>query len=90
MKPRRTHASNCVFYLDGGTEDNDLWIERTFSSEDPDVPVFASVWELTDAERAEVAAGANIELCVFGIHPPVALQTTTVALGKPPSAEEQS
>lgn len=82
MKPRRTHESNRVYRLPGGTEDNDLWVTETFCSEEPDVPVILSTWEPTDEERAAIAAGANVELAVWGGQPPVALQTTDVPLGK--------
>lgn len=87
MKPRRTHTSNAVYKLDGGNEDNDLWVERTFCSE-THATVLCSTWEPTDEERAAIAAGANIELAVYGgEQPPVSMQTTTVTLGKRPGAE---
>lgn len=85
MRPRRTHDSNRVYRLAGGTEDNDLWVQETFDSENPSVPVICSVWEPTPEERHAIANGANIELAVWGGQPPVALQTTTVPLGKPSS-----
>jgi hypothetical protein len=85
MKPRRTHSSNAVLKLPGGTEDNDLWIEATHNSEDPAEPVLVSVWELAPEERELIAAGANIELAVHGsAHPPVAMGVTDIPLGKPP------
>lgn len=83
VKPRRTHESNRVYRLPGGTEDNDLWVTETFDSERPEQQVIVSVWEPSPEERAAIAAGANLELAVWGEQPPVALGTTTVALGKP-------
>jgi hypothetical protein len=88
MKPRRTHDSNSVYRLVGGTEDNDLWTTVTFDSERPEVPVVLSVWEPTDEERARIAAGENIQLAVWGGQPPVAVQVTDTPLGKPPTNEE--
>lgn len=80
MKPRRTPQSNVVLRLDGGNEDNDLWAER---SDEEGVPVIRSTWELSAADRQEIAEGANIELITWGVsHPPVALQTTTRQLGR--------
>lgn len=45
MNPRRTHESNFVFRLEGGTEDNDLWVHRGLDEDQ--IPVICSVWELT-------------------------------------------
>lgn len=83
MKPRRFHGANFVFRLEGGNEDNDLWVERM---EGPDgEPLIGSVWEPTDEERARIAAGENVALVVWGTgHPPVALAPTPVPLGKGP------
>jgi hypothetical protein len=81
MKPRRTHSSNQVFRLEGGTEDNDLWVRRDIEDGEPTI---TSVWEPTAEERAAIAAGANIELTVWGMGtPPVALRPTDEPLGKP-------
>lgn len=83
MKPRRFHGANRVFRLEGGTEDNDLWIQQL---ENPYCMV--SVWELTDEDRAAIAAGANVELRIWGnLHPPCAVNLTEVPLGKPPTLE---
>lgn len=72
MKPRRTPTSNQVFRLVGGNEDNDLWVEQ--AEDVGGSPIILSVWELSDAERAAIAAGATIELMVWGQGtPPVAL-----------------
>jgi hypothetical protein len=79
MKPRRTPHSNAVFRLDGGTEDNDLWVQRSTSG----VGHLLSVWELTDDERRRVAAGENVYLVVWGHDmPPVALGVTDQPLGR--------
>lgn len=80
MRPRRTPASNQVFRLPGGNEDNDLWLTNV---ELEGHPVLVSVWELSDEERARIAAGDNIQLLVWGPgHPPVQLATTDIALGR--------
>lgn len=85
MKPRRTVLSDTVFRLPGGNEDNDLWV--TTYGEDQGGPCIGSTWELTDDERAAIAAGANIELIVWGTgHPPVAVRTCDYALGKAATA----
>lgn len=86
MKPRRTHDSNKVYSLSGGTEDNDLWTEVVEG--DGGFLNITSVWEPTDAERRELAEGANVALTVLGAQPPVGLATTRVPLGKPPSADD--
>lgn len=85
MRPRRTHASNQVFRLPGGTEDNDLWVTLR---QDPRYGLeISSTWQPTQAERDAIAAGANIELTVWGHgHPPVALGLTAGPLGKPPGS----
>jgi hypothetical protein len=80
MNPRRTPNSNCVFRLPGGTEDNDLWVEQTTSEQGPCI---RSVWQLSDEERARVAAGENVYLVVWGTGtPPVALGVTDDPLGR--------
>lgn len=86
MKPRRTHRSDTVFRLPGGTEDNDLWVERRV--DESNFPVLESVWEPTDEERAAIAEGQNVYLLVWGGgHPPVALGVTDVPLGKAPTED---
>lgn len=82
MKPRRTHTSNQVFELAGGTEDNSLWTHVEY--EPGRAPRISSVWELTPAERAAVAAGANVQLTVWGGQPPVAMRVVDTPLGKAP------
>jgi hypothetical protein len=82
MKPRRTVQSDIVYRLPGGNEDNDLWVSRL--QDDQGAPVIQSVWEPTAGERRLIAEGANIELLVWGGgHPPVAMHTTFVQLGRP-------
>lgn len=79
MKARRTPSSNQVFRLEGGTEDNDLWVEVAVSDQGP---CLRSVWELTPKEREQVAAGANVYLLTWGAGtPPVALGVTDEPLG---------
>lgn len=79
MRPRRTPASNQVFRLLGGTEDNDLWVQRVVQDGQP---IIRSVWELDDDERAAIAKGAHIRLHVFGDGtPPVALDVVSTPLG---------
>lgn len=82
VKPRRTHESNKVYRLQGGNEDNDLWVTEAV---DEGTPIIVSVWEPTPEERQAIADGENIELAVWGGQPPVALGTTPVELGKAPS-----
>lgn len=80
MKARRTHASNAVFRLTGGTEDNDLWVEKTTEYGEQ---IIKSTWEPTADERKRIAAGGNISLCVWGSGtPPVLLTVTDEPLGK--------
>lgn len=81
MKPRRTHDSTGVYRLEGGTEDNDLWVSA--ATDDDGTHVIFSVWEPTDEERERIAAGWSIELAVWGGQPPVSLAVTDVPLGKP-------
>jgi hypothetical protein len=81
MRPRRTPYSNGVFSLEGGTEDNDLWVQR---DELPDgTPFIRSCWVFTPTERDAIAAGANVELSVMGSgHPPVELCVVTYPVGR--------
>lgn len=86
MKPRRTVLSNSVFRLQGGNEDNDLWVRKT--THEDGSSVICSTWVPSDEERAAIAAGANIELVVWGTGtPPVAMHTDDTPLGRPPNAE---
>jgi len=72
MNPVRTEFSNANFKLVGGTEENDLPVERTVDLEGN--PVIVSMWKLTDEERLNIMYGADVRLVVWGTgHPPVAL-----------------
>lgn len=83
MRPRRTHHTNTVFRLPGGTEDNDLWLEHANSGTGT---VLRSTWVPTDDERARIAAGENIELAVYSqSHPPVSMRIVNHPLGAPPA-----
>jgi hypothetical protein len=77
MKPRRTQHSNRVYRLEGGTEDNDLWVEEDFKEH-----TIRSVWQLTDEERQKVADGHNVYLVCWGVQTPVAIGVTDDKLGK--------
>lgn len=84
MKPRRTYTSVQVFRLQGGDEDNDLWVTRYAPAEGG--PALGSTWVPTDKERQAIADGANVELLVFGDgQPPVALRLSHYPLGKRPA-----
>jgi hypothetical protein len=83
MKPRRTHFTDRVFGLPGGTEDNDLWV---YDLEDNDGNhLICSVWEPSPEERAAIASGENVRLIIWGRGlPPIAMDTTDEPLGKRP------
>jgi hypothetical protein len=81
MKPRRTPNSTSVHKLEGGTEDNDLWAEGGIDVDGN--AVIRSVWEPSQKEREQLAAGANVYLVVWGTAtPPVAMGVTDEPLGK--------
>lgn len=85
IRPRRTHLTDKVFRLPGGTEDNDLWARIT--TDERDVPVVCSTFVPTDEQRARIAAGENIELCIWGGgQPPVSVHLTDTPIGKAPEA----
>jgi hypothetical protein len=89
MNARRTYASTGVLTLPGGNEDNDLWFTE-YRPEEGGVAM-GSTWVPTDEERKAIAAGANIELVVWGVsHPPVAVRLSTYPLGKPPAQQERN
>ena len=84
VKARRTHNTDRVFRLPGGTEDNDLWVYDLTDGHNNHV--IASVWEPTKKEREAIANGENIRLLVWGDGiPPFAMDTTDEPLGKPPN-----
>lgn len=84
MKPRRTHLANHCFSLPGGTEDNDLWSRVELDAERESVAL-VSTWEPSDDERRAIAGGENVRLVIWSpAQPPVAVETTDEALGRPP------
>lgn len=88
MRARRTYNSNAVFRLVGGTEDNDLWVERAVTTEGD--AILQSVWEPTDDERREIAEGANVRLTTWGTGtPPLMVDVTDEPLGKAPGADDE-
>jgi hypothetical protein len=75
MNVQRTATTNKTFKLPGGTEENDLPV--TVGEEDGH-PTISSFWLPTDEERAKLAAGAYVELTVWGQGtPPVALRVSS-------------
>lgn len=63
-----------VFRLTGGTEDNDLWLEKM---EEAGKTCLRSVWVPTPEERKLLAKDHNVELIVWGDStPPVAIAVT--------------
>lgn len=88
MKPRRTHFSTTVFALPGGNEDNDLWVQVDQHAVDGST-LLRSTWEFDEEERRAIAAGANVELIVWGSgHPPVSMGVVSYPLGAPPREDE--
>jgi hypothetical protein len=87
MKARRTHNTNVVHRLPGGTEDNDLW--TYYLQDESERPVICSVWVPSAKERQRIAAGENVRLMVWGERtPPVAMDLTDEPLGKSPDAPD--
>lgn len=85
IRPRRTHLTDHVFRLPGGTEDNDLWTRVTV--DESEHPVICSTFVPTDAQRRRIAAGENLELIIWGTaQPPVALRLDDTPIGKPPES----
>lgn len=84
MKARRTHFSNAVARLPGGTEDNDLWHRQDIDSRGD--PIRCSVWEPDPAERQAIAEGrANVMVVTWGTNvAPMTVLGTTEPLGAPP------
>lgn len=77
MRPVRTARSNFVWT--GPTPDvGDLHAEITRSPGEMDhrMTRTRSVWEPSPEDRAAIAAGANIALDVWGMHPPVEVSVT--------------
>lgn len=89
MRGRRTHFSNCVYRLPGGTEDNDLWVHR--DQHEDGTPLLRSTWELSDEDRAIIAAGGQVELVIWGDQqPPVCMMAVDYPLGAPPRPLDDS
>lgn len=87
MKPCRFPAANQIFMFPGGTEDNDLWVERTTDTDG--TPMLRSVWVPTDEERARLSAGHNICLTTWGRGmPPVCIEVTPEQPGEPEGEQE--
>lgn len=73
MKPAILDRPDIIFRLVGGTDENNLHVERALDSGQQ--PVLVSTWELSDEERDLLASGSRIQLVVWGLtHPPVALR----------------
>lgn len=71
MNPIQTADTNTVFTLPGGTEENNLPLNKTIRD---GYNVNISTWQPSDDERAILADGGNVELMVYGIaHPPVSI-----------------
>lgn len=71
MKPVKVPITNAVFKLSGGTEENDLPINKTTLNGQE---VLRSFWKLEPYELEAIKQGAMIELTVWGTqHPPVSL-----------------
>jgi hypothetical protein len=70
VRPVVTQQSNAVFKLPGGDVDSDLPVVRATSQHN--IPIIISTWVPDTEERAAIAAGANVELIVWGVsQPPV-------------------
>lgn len=80
MKPRRTPTTDTVFRLEGGNEDNDLWVR---TGEEDGAPTLTSVWSLDADERAVIADGGCVTLTTFGAGtPPVRIAVTDEQPGR--------
>lgn len=74
MKPVRTEYTNAIFKLPGGTDENDLPVEKNVDEQGRHVIV--STWELSEGELEDVIATGKIQLVVWGEgHPPIKLVT---------------
>lgn len=85
MQPVHVAEANVVFKLPGGSSENDLPVEA--ARDEQGEHVLISTWEPDDDERAAIAAGANLQVLIWGTqHPPVALrlQETDVESDAPP------
>lgn len=88
MKPVRTSETNVVLTLSGGTRDNDLPAYRAMlfdarrgETKTDAQPGFVTTWMPTTAEATNLAAGACVELTIWGQgHPPVAVSVTAATV----------
>lgn len=72
MKPIKTSRTNAIFELPGGTEENDLPVERNTDSNGRNI--ITSTWEFSEADLDNIMETGKIDLLVWGHgHPPVAL-----------------
>lgn len=73
MRPVRSAFTNAIFKLEGGTDENDLPIEKTHDADENEILV--STWEVTPQEAQQIVKGKRIELVIWGTeHPAVALK----------------
>lgn len=80
MRPRRTPETHDVFRLEGGNEDNDLWVSR--KTDEFGNRVLESVWQPSAEELEVLAAGGCVRLVVWGPGtPPVAVGVYDGPLG---------
>lgn len=72
MKPVRTPWTNSLYKLEGGTDENDLPIEKTHDADEH--PVLVSTWEVSPQEAQEIVKGKRIQVIIWGEeHPPIAV-----------------
>ena len=80
MKPVRTPWTNALYKLEGGSDENDLPLEKNHDADEHEI--LLSTWELTNEERKAVADGKRIEVIIWGEeHPPIALRVEEVEDG---------
>jgi hypothetical protein len=84
MKPEKTVNFNAMFYLEGGTDENNLPGYQYADTNGN--PVCCSVWVPTEEERKLIADGSNnIRVVIWGkTVPPMDVHLTDEALGDPP------
>lgn len=74
MNPRRTKTTTSILGAGGNPGVDDLYVQH---GQDEQGPFVRSVWEPSPAERAQISAGANVELVIAGrTHPPVGVGVT--------------
>lgn len=83
MKPRRFALANAVYRLEGGNEDNDLWVQKGSNETGP---FLRSLWVPTEKERDAIVKGQNVALWIWSHQmPPVGMNLTAEKPGKAPS-----